>query len=117
MLVAIGSVCNTLKEAQNLMQPVMMILMVPLISMVFITQEPNGTVAKVLSFIPLFTPFTMMNRAAGPPEVWEYVVTTILLIATIWFAFKAAGKVFRVGVLMTGNPPKLKEILGWLWKS
>ncbi|MFK7740045.1 MAG: ABC transporter permease [Planctomycetota bacterium] len=117
VLVAIGSVCNTLKEAQNLMQPVVMILMVPLISMMFITKEPNGTVAKVMSFIPLFTPFTMMNRAAGPPETWEYIVTSILLVATIWFAFKAAAKVFRVGVLMTGNPPKLKEILGWLWKS
>jgi ABC-2 type transport system permease protein len=117
VLVAIGSVCNTLKEAQNLMQPVMMILMVPLISMVFITREPNGMVAKVLSFIPLFTPFTMMNRAGGPPELWEYVVTTILLLGTIWLTFMAAGKVFRVGVLMTGNPPKLKEIFGWLRQS
>ena len=117
VLVAIGSVCNTLKEARNLMQPVMMILMVPLIAMVFITQEPNGTVAKVLSYVPIYTPFTMMNRAAGPPETWEYIVTSALLLVTIWFTFKAAGKVFRVGVLMTGNPPKLKEILGWLWKS
>jgi len=114
MLVAIGSACNTLKEAQNLMQPVVMLLMVPLIAMVFITQEPNGTVAKVMSFIPFFTPFTMMNRAGGPPATWEYAATTVLLVATIWFAFKAAGKIFRVGVLMTGNPPKLKEILSWL---
>ncbi len=114
ILVAIGSVCNSLKEAQNLMQPVMMMLMIPLIAMVFVTQEPNGTVAKVLSFIPLFTPFTMMNRAGGPPETWEYVATSVLLVASIWFAFVAAGKVFRVGVLMTGNPPKLREILTWL---
>ncbi len=117
VLVAIGSVCNTLKEAQNLIQPVMMILFVPLIAMVFITQEPNGTVAKVLSYVPIYTPFTMMNRAAGPPETWEYVVTSALLVVTILLTFKAAGKVFRVGVLMTGNPPRLKEILGWLWKS
>jgi ABC-2 type transport system permease protein len=114
VLVAIGSVCNTLKEAQNLMQPVMIVLMVPLVSMVFVTQEPNGLVAKVLSFVPLFTPFTMMNRAGGPPATWEYIATSVLLAGSIWFAFKAAGKVFRVGVLMTGNPPKLKEILGWL---
>ena len=99
------------------MQPVMTLLMVPLIAMVFITQEPNGTVAKVLSFVPIYTPFTMMNRAAGPPETWEYVVTSALLVVTILLTFKAAGKVFRVGVLMTGNPPKLKEILGWLWRS
>lgn len=117
VLVAIGSVCNTLKEAQNLMQPVMMILMVPLLAMVFIGQEPNGLVAKVMSFIPLFTPFAMMNRAGGPPATWEYVATSVLLVVTIWLVMKAAGKIFRVGVLMTGNPPKLKEILGWLRQS
>lgn len=114
ILVGLGSVCNSLKEAQNLLQPVFILLIVPLVSMMFVVQEPNGVVAKVLSYIPLFTPFTMMNRAGGPPEVWEYVVTTLLLLVSVWLAFKAAGKVFRVGVLMTGNPPKLKEILGWL---
>lgn len=114
ILVALGSVCNSLKEAQNLMQPVMMTLFIPLVAMVFVTQEPNGLVAKVLSFIPLFTPFTMMNRAGGPPEVWEYVATSILLVVSIWIAFRAAGKIFRIGVLMTGNPPKLREILTWL---
>ena len=117
VLVALGSVCNSLKEAQNLMQPVMMMLFIPLIAMVFVTQEPNGPVARVLSFIPPFTPFTMMNRAGGPPQLWEYVATSALLLASIWFTFKAAGKIFRIGVLMTGNPPKLKEILGWLRQS
>jgi ABC-2 type transport system permease protein len=107
-------VFNTQKEAQNLMQPVMMLLMVPLIAMVFVGQEPNGLVARVMSWIPLFTPFTMMNRAGGPPATWEYVGTSVLLVVVIWFAFKAAGKIFRVGVLMTGNPPKLKEIFSWL---
>jgi ABC-2 type transport system permease protein len=114
ILVGIGSVCNSLKEAQNLLQPVFILLIVPLVSMFFVVQEPNGLVAKVLSYIPLFTPFTMMNRAGGPPTVSEYAITGVLLLASVWFAFKAAGKVFRVGVLMTGNPPKLKEIFSWL---
>jgi len=114
ILVGLGSVCNSLKEAQNLLQPVFILLIVPLVSMMFIVQEPNGLVAKVLSYVPLFTPFTMMNRAGGPPALYEYAITGVLLLASVWFAFKAAGKVFRVGVLMTGNPPKLKEILGWL---
>jgi ABC-2 type transport system permease protein len=117
VLVAIGSVCNTLKEAQNLMQPVIIMLIVPLVAMIPIVQEPNGMVAKVMSYIPLFTPFTMMNRAGGPPETYEYVITGILLLATVIFAFKAAGKIFRVGVLMTGKPPKLREIFGWLRQS
>lgn len=114
LLVGIGSVCNSLKEAQNLLQPIFIVLIVPLIAMVFIVQEPNGLVAKVLSYIPPFTPFTMMNRAGGPPAVWEYAVTGVLLLVSVWLAFKGAGKIFRVGVLMTGNPPRLREILGWL---
>lgn len=117
ILVGVGSVTNSLKEAQNLLTPVFMVLGIPLVSMFFIVEEPNGLVAKVLSYIPLFTPFVMMNRASGPPEVYEYVITTVLLLTSVWFAFRFAGKIFRVGVLMTGNPPKLKEILGWLRHS
>ena len=56
ILVGIGSVCNSLKEAQNLMAPVTIILIVPLLAMVPIGQDPNGTIAKLLSYIPPFTP-------------------------------------------------------------
>ena len=113
-LVAIGSVCNSLKEAQSLMQPVFIVLMVPLIAMVPVVQDPNGTVAKILTYIPLFTPFLMMNRAGGPPPTWEYVATTVLILITLWFVFWGAAKIFRVGILMTGKPPKVREILSWL---
>lgn len=114
VLVAIGSVCNSLKEAQNLVQPVFLLLMIPLFAMIPIVQEPNGLMAKVFTFIPLYTPFAMMNRASGPPAPWEYAVTTVIILVSVFVAFKAAGKIFRIGVLMTGNPPKLKEIIGWL---
>ncbi|MBL8728803.1 MAG: ABC transporter permease [Planctomycetes bacterium] len=114
MLVAIGSVCNSLKEAQNLLQPVFLLLMLPLFAMIPIVQEPNGLMARVFTYIPIYTPFAMMNRASGPPPAVEYVVTTALILVSLFVAFKAAGRIFRVGVLMTGNPPKLKEILSWL---
>jgi ABC-type Na+ efflux pump permease subunit len=114
MLVGIGAVCNTLKEAQNLMGPITILLILPLLAMVPIGKDPNGTLAKVLSFIPPFTPFVMMNRAAGPPALWEYVATTALLLVSIVVALWAAAKVFRIGVLLTGKPPKLGEILRWI---
>jgi ABC-type Na+ efflux pump permease subunit len=112
--VAIGSVCNSLKEAQNLLQPVFILLMIPIFAMIPIVQEPNGVMARVFTYIPLYTPFAMMNRASGPPPAWEYAATTALILVSLTIAFKAAGKIFRVGILMTGKPPKLKEILGWL---
>jgi ABC-2 type transport system permease protein len=114
LLCGIGAVCNSLKEAQNLMTPVTVLLMVPLFAMIPVAMDPNSTLAKFMSYIPPFTPFIMMNRAAGPPSVTEYVITTILLLVAIAFASWAAAKVFRVGILMTGKPPKLMEILRWI---
>lgn len=114
LLVGIGSVCNTLKEAQNLMTPVILLLMVPLFSMVPIGKDPNGSLAQVLSYVPPFTPFVMMNRAAGPPTLTEYVATTALLLVSIALALWAAAKVFRVGILLTGKPPTPREILRWI---
>ncbi|MFO1051942.1 MAG: ABC transporter permease [Planctomycetota bacterium] len=114
ILVGFGSVCNSLKEAQNLLQPIMLLLFVPLLAMVFVVQDPNGTIARVLTYIPFFTPFLMMNRAGGPPPAWEYVASSALILVSLVVAFWGAGKIFRVGILMTGKPPKLGEILRWL---
>ncbi len=115
LMVGLGAACNSIKEAQNLMSPIMALLMLPLMAMIPVGQDPNGTLARVLSFIPPFTPFVMMNRAAGPPATWEYVVTTILLVISVGLAFMAAAKIFRVGILMTGKPPKMGEIFRWVF--
>lgn len=114
LLVGIGSVCNSLKEAQNLMMPVTIMLVLPLLAMIPIAQDPNGTLARVLSFIPPFTPFVMMNRAAGPPTTLEYVLTTILLMVSIALSMWGAAKVFRIGILLTGKPPALRDLLRWV---
>ena len=114
VFVAIGSVTNSLKEAQNMLMPMFLVLMVPLFAMIPVAEDPNGTLAKVLSYVPIYTPFIMMNRAAAPPTTMEYVTTTVLLVVAVIGAFWAAGKVFRVGILMTGKPPRLREIFRWL---
>ena len=114
ILIGIGSVVNTIQEAQALMMPVMMTLMLPLVAMMPIGRDPNGTFAKVMSYIPPFTPFVMMNRAAGPPTIMEYVVTSILLVAAIAGMLWASAKIFRIGILMTGKPPKVREIWQWV---
>ncbi|MCB9832924.1 MAG: ABC transporter permease [Planctomycetes bacterium] len=114
ILVGLGSVCNSLKEAQNLMMPVSVMLMLPLFAMFPVVNDPNSTLARVLSYVPTLTPFVMMNRAAGPPPLMDYVCTTIILLVTILLVFWAAAKIFRIGILMTGKPPRLGEILRWL---
>ena len=114
LILAIGSVCNTLKEAQNYMGVITMLMMVPLLTMMFIPKDPNGTVATVLSWIPIYTPFIMMNRAAADPPMFDVVGTMILLVAFTAFVLWAAVKIFRVGILRTGQPPRIIELIRWL---
>jgi len=113
-ILALGSVCNTIKEAQNYMAMITMTMMVPLLTMTFIPKDPNGTLARVLSWIPIYTPFTMMNRVNADPPLFDLIGTMILLLASTAAALWMAGKIFRVGILRTGQPPKIVEMLRWI---
>jgi ABC-2 type transport system permease protein len=114
LLVGLGSVCNTVKELQHVWTPIMVAAIVPMMTLGFIVKDPNGQVARLLSYFPLWTPFIMMNRAGGPPPLIDYFFTSILMVVSLIAAFWGAGRIFRIGILMTGQPPKLKEILKWL---
>lgn len=116
LMVAVGSACNTLKEAQNLMAPLTMLLALPLLLSIVVLKNPHGTFATIASFFPPFTPFLMMARVAavpGPPA-WQIWASLLLLVVATWFAIRLAARVFRVGVLMYGKPPRLSEIWRWV---
>ena len=112
-ILSVGSVCNTLKEAQSYMAVMMLLMMVPLMTMTFIPKDPNGPLARVLSWVPLYTPFIMMNRATADPPLVDVAGTLVLLLATTIAALYMAGRVFRIGILRTGQPPKVVEMLRW----
>jgi len=112
-ILSIGSVCNTIKEAQSYMSVLTIVMMVPLLTMTFIPKDPNGGLARLLSWIPLYTPFTMMNRAAADPPMFDLIGTLVLLLATTAIALWMSGKVFRIGILRTGQPPKVVEMIRW----
>jgi ABC-2 type transport system permease protein len=116
LMVAIGSACNTLKEAQNLLAPVMALISLSMIFLLAVGREPHGGLARVLSFIPLFTPFLMMMRigAAPPAPPLEIAATLVVLAASAYVAMRVAGRVFRVGVLLYGKPPSLRELWRWV---
>jgi ABC-2 type transport system permease protein len=116
MLAAIGSICNDVKESQNLMMPIMMILMVPIFVWIFIVQRPEDTLAVVLSFIPPMIPMVMVLRLAVRPDLplVQVIGSFLLLAVSVPAVMWAAGKIFRVGILMYGKPPSLKELLRWI---
>jgi len=111
IFLAIGSLCNTVKEAQNFMGTATVILMVPLFTMVFVAQDPNGALATFLTWVPVYTPFVMMNRAAADPPMAELLGTGALMLVTIVFMLWLSSRIFRIGVLRTGQPPKVVELV------
>ncbi|MGH8162202.1 MAG: ABC transporter permease, partial [Gammaproteobacteria bacterium] len=117
VLGAIGAAVNNIQEAQPYISPVMIFLVLPLIIMVPVAKDPSATWARVLSYFPPLTPFLMVNRGAAPPPLVDYIATTAILLAAVALALYASGKIFRVGLLNTGAPPKIKELLAWLRSS
>jgi ABC-2 type transport system permease protein len=116
LMAAVGSACNTLKEAQNLMAPISLLLAFPLLLSIVIMRDPNGPLATVASFVPPFTPFLMMARIGsvpGPPA-WQIAASLALLAVSTLLALRLSARVFRVGILLYGQPPRLKEIWRWM---
>lgn len=116
MLAAVGSVCNTIKESQNLMGPIMILIITPMIVWLPITQHPDGTLAVVLSFIPPITPMVMILRIAVQPNIgwFQIAASIVLLIISVPVVMWMSAKIFRTGILMYGKPPTIKELLHWL---
>jgi ABC-2 type transport system permease protein len=114
LFLTIGALCNDIKEAQNAQGPLMLIMMVPLFTMMFINRDPHGTIATILTWIPLYTPFTMMNRAAADPPLMELIGATLLMVATALTLLWSAGRIFRIAILRAGNRPKFAEVLKWI---
>lgn len=116
MMAAVGSAVSDLQEAHAIITPAMMVLFLPMILFVPVSQSPNGMLAVITSFIPLLTPFVMIIRvtAAEPVPLWQIVLSMVVgfggVAAMIWMA----GRIFRIGVLMYGKPPSLLELLKWM---
>ncbi len=116
ILAGVGSICNTIKETQSLMMPIMLVFVIPMVAWPRLAQEPNGELARVLSYVPPTTPMVMVLRLSSGPEIWigEVVASILVLFAGVLVTIWAAAKVFRTGILLYGKRPGPREILRWL---
>ena len=99
LFAAIGAFCETPRDAQTLMGPIMMILIVPMLTLSMALQTPDAPVVKILSWIPLFTPFLMMARMPSDPPLIESIGALIAMFAFAGLMVWVAGRAFRAGAL------------------
>jgi len=116
MFLALGSACSDLRDAQSLLQPAMILVVLAYIGSFVVMRAPDSTLALVMSFIPTMTPFTMMLRMSltPAPPVWQLLLAIGLMLATTVAVVWAGARIFRIGILMQGKAPNLPELLRWI---
>jgi len=115
MFAAVGAAVNDLKEAQSMLTPLMLVIWLPFFLWFNIIKEPNTPLATLASLFPPATPMLMVVRMAVPPGIptWQPILGIVLVLIMTLLTVFAAGRVFRIGLLMQGKAPKFRELLSW----
>jgi ABC-2 type transport system permease protein len=112
---AVGAMSNSEAEARQVQAPVTMLLVVPYISFFGILNDPHGSLATTMSLIPFFSPIAAPVRwAASPFSAGELVASIAILAATVMAVTWVAARIYRVGILMTGKRPSIRELVRWV---
>jgi ABC-2 type transport system permease protein len=114
----VGAMCNTHEEAQQAQAPLVVFLVGPVIMLIPIIQDPGSTMAASLSLFPLFSPILMWARVAGGgAPAWQVALSIVLMTLSIVAIAWVAGRIYSVGILMTGKRPTLPEIWRWVTEA
>ena len=114
MFAAVGSAVDSPQDAQQLQTPIMLPIILALFVMLSVINDPSSDMAFWFSMIPLTSPIVMMARIPYEIPTWEICLSAVLLYATFFIVVWGAGKIYRVGILMHGKKPSLKELLRWM---
>jgi ABC-2 type transport system permease protein len=118
MFAAVGAMSSNEQEARQAQQPVTMLLIVSFISMFAMLNDPSSTLSVTLSLIPFSSPIAMPVRwAAGTLPLHEVGLSLAILALTIVGVTWIAARIYRVGILMTGKRPSMKELVHWVRAS
>ncbi|MBC7966890.1 MAG: ABC transporter permease [Fuerstia sp.] len=119
IFMAIAASVSQLREAQGLLLPVWMVMLLPMFVWFNVVREPNSTLATALSFFPPSTPLMMTLRLATGAIIpgWQIAMSFALLILATVVGVTAAAKIYRIGILWQGKTPKLTELLMWLIRN
>ncbi|MBI2620066.1 MAG: ABC transporter permease [Ignavibacteriales bacterium] len=115
IFVGAGSPVTTEQEAQQITTYVSLTLVFPIVLAVPAMQNPDSTLIKVLSYVPLLTPaFMLLRIPIQMPPAWEIMMTIGILIVSTIVCMWAAGKIFRVAILVYGKRPTVGELIHWI---
>ncbi len=115
---AVGAAFNSEEEAQQMQTVLSMFLTIPFALMFVILNDPDAPLSVVLSLVPFFSPmlFFLRMTVAFPPT-WQIVLCFALMSLSLLAMVRVSAAIYRVGILMYGKKPTLKEIARWVGSS
>ena len=115
IMAGVGCVVGTTQESQQLSSLWAVVAVIPMLFSPLILEDPNGTLSRVLSYVPVTSPMTMMMRcAAGKYVWWDVPMSLIVMVLATWLSIRLSGRLFRMGLLMRGQRPSVRELWGYL---
>lgn len=109
IFLAMGSLCDTLQDAQTLMGPVIWMLLLPMFFLFFSIEATDSVLLRAASWFPLWTPFLMMARLPSDPPLWELAGASALMIFTTVLVVWGAAAVFRQGALRQADADSVRR--------
>lgn len=115
MFAGAGATISNEHDAQQVMLPITLLIILPFIATQGVIQSPNAGWGVVLSLVPFFSPLVMPARLfATSVPVWQWLASLVLLGVFVLGAAWVAGRIFRVGILMKAQRANLPQVLRWI---
>jgi len=112
---AVGAMVSTEQEAQQAQTPVVLLLVIPVTCMQLVANDPRGGTAELMTMIPFSSPVLMpMRYLLGGASPMQLLLSMAILAAATAGVAVLAARIYRVGILMYGKRPSLRELVRWL---
>lgn len=112
---AVGAMVSSEQEAQQAQAPIVTLLVIPMVSMSLVTNDPRGGMAELVTQLPFSSPILMpMRFLLGGAGVAQVAISLLILVVATAGVTAMAARIYRVGILMTGKRPSMRELWRWL---
>lgn len=112
LMAGLGALVPNLREASQATSIVIMPMMIPLVMMSNLIQDPNGMLAVILSFIPFTSPIAMLTRMSVEAiPIWQIACSAVLLVLFSFWVIRIVSRLFRNQVMLAGQPFSNKRFL------
>jgi len=111
---AVGASVNEQEDSSQFIMPVILIMVFGLYAAMYSVENTDGPLAFWASLFPLTSPIVMMVRIPFGVAWWQELLSLLVLYGTSLLFVWLSGRIYRVGILMYGKKPNIKEMLRWI---